>query len=58
MPDGVSSLEVEASGNDIPVMSNVYEATLSAENTTLTSQNFSVEVVLPLGDYASMNPGC
>jgi hypothetical protein len=58
MPDGVSSLEVEASGNDIPVMSNVYEATLSAENTTLTSQNFSVEVVLPLGDYASMNPAC
>jgi hypothetical protein len=62
MPDGVSFLEVKASSSDavkkIPVTSNVYEATLSAEETVLTSQNPSVEVVLPLGDYASMNPAC
>ncbi|HET7121534.1 MAG TPA: hypothetical protein VFI17_09845 [Solirubrobacterales bacterium] len=58
MPDGVSSLEVEASGEEIPVTSNVYDATLSAEDTTLTSQQSSVEVVLPLGEYANMNPAC
>ncbi len=58
MPDGVSSLAVNGSGKNIPVTSNVYEATLSAEETVLTSQNPSVEVVLPLATYASMNPAC
>lgn len=62
MPDGVSSLQAKAAGTDavreIPVTSNVYEATLGAEETVLTSQNPPVEVVLPLGDYARMNPGC
>lgn len=62
MPNGVSSLAVKTSGTDavqvIPVRSNVYEATLSAEEAVLTSQNPSVELILPLGEYAEMNPAC
>ena len=62
MPDGVTSLTAKTAGSDavkeIPVSSNVYEAILSAEETVLTSENPSVEVALPLDEYAGMNPAC
>ena len=59
MPDGVSSLTVTPGDSKvIPVTSNVYEATLSAKKTTLTSQNPPMEVVLPLDEYAKLNPAC
>lgn len=62
MPDGVTSLTAKTAGSDavreIAVSSNVYEATLSAEETVLTSENPSVEVALPLGEYAGMNSAC
>lgn len=62
MPDGVSSLSINSSGGGsdgaIPVESNVYEATLSAEDTVLTSEDPAIQVELPLGEYANMNPAC
>ena len=62
MPDGVSSLSVLAPSHQdpqsIPVRSNLYEVTLSAEDTVLKSDQAGVEVELPLGSYKEANPDC
>jgi len=58
MPDGVSSLSINGGDGTIPVASNVYEATLSAKDTVLTSEDPAIQVELPLVEYASMNSAC
>jgi hypothetical protein len=62
MPDGVTSLDATtADGRDagsIPVQGNVYEATLPAEDTILSSASAGIEVELPLADYAAADSSC
>ena len=61
MPDGVSDLSVttpSGTTGSVAVSSNIYEATLPAERTTLVSKDPPVEVELPLDQYAAMNDAC
>lgn len=60
MPDGVTSLTVDAAGGNgpatIPVTDNVYTATLPPVPTTLSSGDISVEI--PLDQFAAGNTAC
>lgn len=61
VPDGVASLNVEASGSkvaSIPVSENVYVATLPAVETVLTSADGSVTIEVPLGWYGRTGEAC
>jgi hypothetical protein len=60
MPDGVESLNVVAEGAEepanIPVVDNVYTATVAPVRTILSSGSISVEI--PLDQFASGNTAC
>jgi hypothetical protein len=62
MPDGVSTLTATTVGGQsagqIPVEGNVYEATLTPEDTVLSAAGGDIEVELPLADYAAGNSAC
>jgi hypothetical protein len=59
VPDGVSELSVEGQdAKTIPVNDNVYSATLAPVDTTLSSNDGSVSISVPLGWYAKDNSAC
>ena len=67
VPDGVTQLSVDRRGDgsldtNLPVTSNVYEASLSAVDTVVTGVNSAGEAVfkveLPLEWYAATNDAC
>ncbi len=62
MPDGVSSLSARSDSGQalptVPVVSNVYSIVAPPENLTLTSQDGSVSVQVPLSVYAKEAGRC
>lgn len=58
MPDGVTALTTSTGTSEIPVRSNVYEATLSPQDTVLSSTDGNVRVEIPLSGYAAGNSAC
>jgi hypothetical protein len=63
VPDGIEHLTVDVGGDgtadgSLAVEGNVYAATLKATDTTLSSDDGSVKVSLPLDWYASQNESC
>lgn len=61
VPNGVDRLNIERNGaveGSVPVSSNVYETTLPAEATTLSSADGSIRIKLPLASYSAQNEAC
>lgn len=61
--DGIGEMSIDQgglgrTGESIPVTSNVYTATLPARPTTLTADDGSVSVSMPLDSYVSQNSAC